>query len=53
MDEKIEKNNIDAIPLINAFTPILRTTEVRNSKWSDNAIAHFFVTETICKTQEL
>jgi hypothetical protein len=36
------KNAIDAIPLINAITPTTKTQHVRNTKWSDNAIAHFF-----------
>lgn len=37
-----KKNSIDAIPLINAVTPITKTEHVRNTKWSDGAIGHFF-----------
>jgi hypothetical protein len=40
--ERLKKNKIDVIPLINAVTPIIKTEHVRNTKWSDNAIAHFF-----------
>ncbi len=42
MDAKIEKNNLDVLPLINAITPTTKTEHVRNTKWSDNSIAHFF-----------
>lgn len=37
-----KKNDIDVIPLINGITPTLKTEKVRNTKWSDKAIAHFF-----------
>ncbi|MDI9348373.1 MAG: hypothetical protein QM537_00040 [Candidatus Symbiobacter sp.] len=37
-----KKNNIDAVPLINAITPASKTEGLRNTKWSDNAIGHFF-----------
>jgi hypothetical protein len=40
--KRLKKNEQDAIPLINAITPTTKTTHVRNTKWSDNAIAHFF-----------
>jgi hypothetical protein len=36
------KNNVEAIPLINAITPIGKTSGVRNQHWSNDAIAHFF-----------
>lgn len=36
------KNGMDAVPLINAITPIAKTDHVRNKHWSDGAIAHFF-----------
>lgn len=36
------KNNVEAVPLINAITPISKTEHVRNRHWSDGAIAHFF-----------
>jgi hypothetical protein len=39
---RLKKNTIDVIPLINAITPTTKTEHVRNTKWSDNAIAHFF-----------
>ncbi len=37
-----KKNHVDVIPLINAVTPTTKTEHVRNTKWSDNAIGHFF-----------
>ena len=37
-----KKNGVDAIPLINAVTPTTKTERVRNTKWSDGAIGHFF-----------
>ena len=40
--QRLKKNNVDVIPLINAITPTTKTEHVRNTKWSDNAIAHFF-----------
>jgi hypothetical protein len=40
--ERLRKNNMDVIPLINAITPTTKTEHVRNTKWSDDAIAHFF-----------
>jgi len=39
---RIKKSDIDAIPLINAVTPITKVNHIRNTKWADNAIAHFF-----------
>ena len=36
------KNQNDAVPLINAVTPTDQTENVRNTKWSDGAIGHFF-----------
>jgi hypothetical protein len=39
---RLKKNEIDAIPLINAVTPTTKTEQVRNTKWSNNAIGHFF-----------
>jgi hypothetical protein len=39
---RTKKNNVDAVPLINAVTPINKTENVRNVKWSNGAIAHFF-----------
>jgi hypothetical protein len=38
---RTKKNKIDAVPLINAVTPP-KSEHVRNTKWSDGAIAHFF-----------
>ncbi len=39
---RLKKNKEDVIPLINAVTPTTKTEHVRNTKWSNNAIAHFF-----------
>jgi hypothetical protein len=39
---RLKKNSLDVIPLINAVTPSTKTEHVRNTKWSDKAIAHFF-----------
>ena len=39
---RLKKNEIDVIPLINAVTPTTKAEHVRNTKWSHNAIAHFF-----------
>lgn len=39
---RLKKNKVDVIPLINAITPTTKTEHVRNTKWSDNSIAHFF-----------
>ena len=39
---RLKKNTSDAIPLINAITPTQKTEGVRNTKWSDGAIGHFF-----------
>lgn len=36
------KNNTEVIPLINAVTPTKKTEHIRNTQWSDCAIAHFF-----------
>jgi hypothetical protein len=40
--KRLKKNDTDVIPLINAVTPTTKTEHVRNTKWSENAIAHFF-----------
>lgn len=37
-----KKNGVDAVPLINSITPITKTNHVRNTKWSNGAIGHFF-----------
>lgn len=37
-----KKNSVDAVPLINAVTPIAKIQHVRNTKWSSGAIGHFF-----------
>ena len=39
---RLKKNDVDVIPLINAVSPTTKTEHVRNTKWSKNAIAHFF-----------
>jgi hypothetical protein len=39
---RLKKNKTDVIPLINAVTPTTKTEHVRNTKWTDGAIAHFF-----------
>jgi hypothetical protein len=39
---RLAKNNIEVIPLINAVTPTTKTEHVRNTKWADSAIGHFF-----------
>jgi hypothetical protein len=39
---RTKKNDVDAIPLINAVTPIQTTAGVRNKKWADGAVGHFF-----------
>jgi len=39
---RLQKNQMPAIPLTNAVTPSKQITNVRNSHWSDAAIAHFF-----------
>lgn len=39
---RLKKNDQDVIPLINAITPIKKVSHVRNTKWSANAIGHFF-----------
>lgn len=40
------KNSVDAVPLTNAFTPLTKTTGIRNRHWSNGAIAHFFCNGT-------
>ncbi|WP_019430893.1 hypothetical protein [Limnohabitans sp. Rim47] len=40
--DRLKKNDVDVIPLINAVTPIKKISHVRNTKWSANAIGHFF-----------
>ncbi len=37
-----KKNDLEVIPLINAVNPTTKTEHVRNTKWSDGAIGHFF-----------
>lgn len=39
---RLKKNEVDVIPLINAITPTTKTQHVRNTRWSNDAIAHFF-----------
>lgn len=39
---RTRKNNIEAIPLINAITPIGKVAGIRNQHWANGAIAHFF-----------
>ena len=39
---RLKKNDLDVIPLINTITPTTKTEHVRNTKWSNDAIAHFF-----------
>ncbi|WP_101101476.1 hypothetical protein [Macromonas bipunctata] len=39
---RLKKNDVDAVPLINAVTPTTKTEHVRNTKWSNGAIGHFF-----------
>jgi hypothetical protein len=39
---RLKKNKLDVIPLINAITPTTKINHVRNTKWADGAIAHFF-----------
>jgi hypothetical protein len=39
---RIRKNTTDAVPLINAVTPISKVDGIRNQHWANGAIAHFF-----------
>lgn len=39
---RLKKNDQNVIPLINAITPVKKVNHVRNTKWSANAIGHFF-----------
>ena len=39
---RLKKNDAEAVPLINAITATTKTEHVRNTKWSDGAIGHFF-----------
>ena len=39
---RLKKNSTEVIPLINAVTPTKATKAIRNTQWSDAAIAHFF-----------
>ncbi|MBS0555911.1 MAG: hypothetical protein JSR27_00700 [Proteobacteria bacterium] len=39
---RLRKNDIDVVPLINAVTPTTKTEHARNTKWSNEAIGHFF-----------
>lgn len=43
---RLRKNCVEAVPLTNAFTPLTKTTGIRNRNWSDGAIAHFFCNGT-------
>ena len=36
------KNSVEVVPLTNAVTPTTKTEHVRNTRWSNGAIAHFF-----------
>jgi hypothetical protein len=40
--QRLKKNDVPAIPLINAVTPTHQTKNIRNCHWSEGAIAHFF-----------
>jgi hypothetical protein len=46
--KRLKKNDTDVIPLINTVTPTTKTNHVRNTKWSNNAIAHF-----LCDSNDL
>ena len=37
-----KKNDKDVVPLSNAVTPVKKTEKLQNTKWSNNAIGHFF-----------
>ncbi|MEO5587784.1 MAG: hypothetical protein ABIQ81_08855 [Novosphingobium sp.] len=37
-----KKNAVEVVPLINAVTPTTKTEKVRNTRWSNGAIGHFF-----------
>ena len=39
---RTRKNTTEAIPLINAITPISKVNGIRNQHWANGAIAHFF-----------
>jgi len=39
---RTRKNTTEAVPLINAITPISKVSGVRNRHWANGAIAHFF-----------
>ncbi len=39
---RLKKNDMEVVPLINAITPTAKTEHVRNTKWSNGAIGHFF-----------
>ena len=39
---RARKNTVEVIPLINAVTPTTKTENVRNTRWSNDAIGHFF-----------
>ena len=45
---RLKKNDTEVIPLINTVTPTTKTEHVRNTKWSNNAIAHF-----LCDSNDL
>jgi len=39
---RTRKNTTEAVPLINAVTPISKVDGIRNQHWANGAIAHFF-----------
>lgn len=39
---RTRKNTTEAVPLINAITPIGKVNGIRNQHWANGAIAHFF-----------
>jgi hypothetical protein len=39
---RTRKNTTEAVPLINAITPISKVNGIRNQHWANGAIAHFF-----------
>lgn len=46
--DRVKPNDIDALPLKNAFTPTTSTRDVRGTKWADGAIGGM-----ICKGSDL
>jgi hypothetical protein len=39
---RTRKNTTEAVPLINAVTPVSKVNGIRNQHWANGAIAHFF-----------